>query len=159
MEQTKKTQGQAQQFGDKAKDVAQNAAQGAQSVAHNVAEGARNVAHNVADSARDAASQAGQAVSGAASTVGRKAEDWTSAAGSKVESLADTVRDKGPSAGMFGKANEAVADSLENVGEYLQDKNLSGMMGDVSELIKRNPIPALLLGLGVGYLVGRSLRS
>jgi len=137
MEQTKKTQGQAGQFGDKAKDVAQNAAHSAQ-----------NVAHNVADSARDAAS-----------TVGKKAEDWTATAGSKVESLADTVRDKGPSSGMFGRANEAVADSLENVGEYLQDKNLSGMMGDMSELIKRNPIPALLLGLGVGYLVGRSLRS
>jgi len=137
MEQTKKTQGQAGQFGDKAKDAAQNAAHAAQ-----------NVAHNVADSARDAAS-----------TVGKKAEDWTATAGSKVESLADTVRDKGPSSGMFGRANEAVADSLENVGEYLQDKNLSGMMGDMSELIKRNPIPALLLGLGVGYLVGRSLRS
>jgi len=148
MEQTKKTQGQAGQFGDKAKDVAQNAAHSAQNVAHNVADSARNVAHNVADSARDAAS-----------TVGKKAEDWTATAGSKVESLADTVRDKGPSSGMFGRANEAVADSLENVGEYLQDKNLSGMMGDMSELIKRNPIPALLLGLGVGYLVGRSLRS
>jgi hypothetical protein len=36
---------------------------------------------------------------------------------------------------------------------------LSGMMGDVTSLIKRNPIPALLIGLGVGVLIGRALRS
>ena len=60
---------------------------------------------------------------------------------------------------MLGRASEGLADGLESVGGYMSDKNLSGMMGDVTDLIKRNPIPALLVGLGIGYLLGKSLRS
>jgi len=127
----------AQQFANKAKDAAQSAA----------------------DTARDTASHIGQAASSAASTVGKKAEEWTAGAGNRVESLGETVRHQGPHSGMLGRANEAVADTLESAGEYIQDKNLSGMMGDITQLVKRNPIPALLVGLGVGYLVGRAMRS
>jgi hypothetical protein len=60
---------------------------------------------------------------------------------------------------MLGKASEAVASTLEKGGSYLQDKNLSGMADDVTEMIKRNPIPAVLIGVGLGFLLGRTLRS
>jgi hypothetical protein len=60
---------------------------------------------------------------------------------------------------MLGSATRTVADTLEGAGKYLEDKNLSGMMDDVTGLIKRNPIPAVLLGLGIGFLVGRALSS
>jgi hypothetical protein len=60
---------------------------------------------------------------------------------------------------MLGSATRAVADTMEGAGKYLEDKNLSGMMDDVTGLIKRNPIPAVLLGLGIGFLVGRALSS
>jgi hypothetical protein len=33
------------------------------------------------------------------------------------------------------------------------------MMDDMTNLVRRNPIPALLLGLGVGFLIGRVLSS
>jgi len=131
---------------------------------------AKDSMHTAADAAKDAASHVGQAASSAASSVGKKADEWTNAAGkkaeewtanagSKVESLADTIRDKGPGQGMLGKANEAVASTVERTGEYLQDKNLHGMMNDMTDLIKRNPLPALFVGLGVGYLLGRAMRS
>jgi len=58
---------------------------------------------------------------------------------------------------MLGSASRTVADTLEGAGKYIEDKNLSGMMDDVNGLIKRNPIPAVLLALGVGFLVGRAL--
>jgi hypothetical protein len=29
----------------------------------------------------------------------------------------------------------------------------------VTEMIKRNPIPAVLVGVGLGFLLGRTLRS
>ena len=141
------------------KDAVHNIADKAKDAAHNVADKAKDAAHTVADSARDVASQAGHGISNAASTVGKKAEQWTANAGHGVESFADTVREKGPSSGVLGDANKAVADGLEKAGEYLSDKNLSGMMGDVTNLIKRNPIPALLIGLGIGYILGKSLRS
>ena len=120
---------------------------------------AKDGVQNVADSTRDMASQAGHAVNNVANAVGKKAEEWTATAGHRVESLADTVRDKGPASGVLGKASEGLAEGLESVGGYMADKNLSGMMGDVTNLIKRNPIPALLVGLGIGYILGKSLRS
>lgn len=147
------------QFPGQAKEAAHNVADKAKDAASSVAEKARDTAHNVADAARDAASHAGQAISSAAGNVGKTAENWTSTAGHKVESLADTVRQQGPNSGVLGRASEGLADGLESVGGYMSDKNLSGMMGDVTDLIKRNPIPALLVGLGVGYLLGKSLRS
>jgi ElaB/YqjD/DUF883 family membrane-anchored ribosome-binding protein len=41
----------------------------------------------------------------------------------------------------------------------VEEKNLSGMVDDVSGLIKRNPVPAVLIGLGIGFLIGRALSS
>jgi len=120
---------------------------------------AKEVAGQVADKAKDLASQAGDAVSSAASTVGHKAEDAVGAVGSGIQNLAGQVRDTGPREGVLGTATRAVADTLEGTGKYLEDKNLSGMMDDVTGLIKRNPIPAVLLGLGIGFLIGRALSS
>jgi hypothetical protein len=51
-----------------------------------------------------------------------------------------------------------VADTLGAAGSYLQEKNLEHMAGDVSDLIRRYPIPSLLIGLGIGYLLARSTR-
>jgi hypothetical protein len=76
-----------------------------------------------------------------------------------MESLADTVRDRGPESGLLGRATRGVADALEGSGKYLEEKNLSGMADDVTSMIKKNPIPALLIGIGVGFLLGRALRS
>jgi hypothetical protein len=60
---------------------------------------------------------------------------------------------------MLGRASEAVASTLESGGSYLEDKHLSGMADDVTQMIRRNPIPAVLIGVGLGFLIGRTLRS
>jgi hypothetical protein len=137
------------------------------------ASAARESAGQAADKAREAAGQAGQAIqtaagaatqavqnaaSSTAHAVGQKAEQATSAVGHGMQSLADTVRHQGPESGFLGQASHAVADTLDQTGRYIEDRNLSGMMDDVTDLIKRNPIPALLFGLGVGFLLGRALR-
>jgi ElaB/YqjD/DUF883 family membrane-anchored ribosome-binding protein len=135
---------------------------------------AKEQATQALDKGRDAAAHAGEAVSHAASavgqavaqkagdvasTVGHKAEDATAAVGSGMQTLADKVRDNTPNEGMLGSASRTVANAIDNAGKYVEDKNLSGMMEDMTNLIKRNPIPALLLGLGVGFLIGRVLSS
>jgi hypothetical protein len=48
---------------------------------------------------------------------------------------------------------------LESGGRYLQQEGLSGIMDDVTELVKRNPIPALLLGIGIGFILARATSS
>jgi len=127
--------------------------------AKDVASQAKEVAGQATDKAKDLLHQAGDAIQSTASTVGQKAEDATAAVGRGIEGVADKVRDSGPKEGMLGSATRTVADTLEGAGKYLEDKNLHGMMDDMTGLIKRNPIPALLLGLGVGFLIGRALSS
>jgi ElaB/YqjD/DUF883 family membrane-anchored ribosome-binding protein len=124
---------------------------------------AKEAAGQAADKAQDAVSKTGEAISHAASAagqaIGQTAESATAAVGSGIQNLAGTVRDSGPREGMLGTATRTVADSLEGAGKYLEDKNLSGMMDDINGLIKRNPVPAVLLALGIGFLVGRALSS
>jgi len=90
-------------------------------------------------------------------TAGHTADDVVSAVGGKVQGRAGTVRDAGPKEGMLGTAARAVADTMEHTGKYLENQGASGMMGDFTDLVKRNPMPALLIGIGIGYLLGRAL--
>jgi len=122
---------------------------------------AKDQAGQAADKAKEAAGHAGEAISHAATAagqaVGQTAESATAAVGSGMQNLAGTVRDSGPREGVLGSATRGVADGLEGAGKYLEEKNLTGMMDDVNGLIKRNPVPAVLLALGIGFLVGRAL--
>jgi hypothetical protein len=158
---TKKDQ--AQQHADKARESAGQAVDKAKEGAHNAADAARDAASHAGQAIGSAASAATQAVQNAASSaahaVGHKAEQATSALGSGMQSLADTVRDRGPESGMLGSASHYVADTLDSTGRYIEDRNLSGMFDDVTGLIRRNPIPAVLVGMGIGFLLGRVLRS
>jgi vacuolar-type H+-ATPase subunit H len=164
----------AQQHAEQARHSAGQAVDKAKEGASNAADAARDNLGQAADKARDAASHAGQALSSAASAagqavqqaasstahnVGQKAEQATAAVGSGMRSLADTVRHQGPDSGMLGSAKQTVAETLDETGKYIEEKNLKGMVDDVSGLIKRNPLPAVLIGLGIGFLLGRALRS
>jgi ElaB/YqjD/DUF883 family membrane-anchored ribosome-binding protein len=120
---------------------------------------AKEAAGQALDKTREAAGQVGEAAQQAVQAVGQKAEDVTAAAGQGIQQAAGSVRDYGPREGMLGSATQAVADTLEGTGKYLEDKNLSGMFNDMTGLIKRHPIPAVMIGLGVGFLLGRALAA
>ena len=122
-------------MGEKAKDLASSAM-----------DRTRETASAVADKGRDLASRAGQ-----------RADDMAGRAGDALQSAADKVRDYAPESGMFGSAASRVADSLESGGRYLREEGVTGLAEDVTDLIRRNPIPSLLVGLAVGYLVARAL--
>jgi hypothetical protein len=131
----------------------------AREAASSAVEKAKDTASGLMDKARDAASNVGQAASNMASTVGQKAESATASVGGGMRSLGETVREKGPESGFLGSATKSVAGALENTGSYLEEKNLSGMADDLTNLIRRNPIPALLIGVGLGFLLARTMRS
>jgi uncharacterized protein YjbJ (UPF0337 family) len=80
------------------------------------------------------------------------------AAGEKIGSLADVIREKAPHEGAVGTAATAVAEKLDVAGSYLQEKNLNHVLSDVSSMIRRYPVPSLLVGLGIGYILARSTR-
>jgi phage-related minor tail protein len=145
--------------GSAVQDAAHAAGQKAQDLAHTATEKVKDVAQAAGQKAQDLAQTAGEKARDAAHTAGQKAEDATASLGGTLKSAADTVRSHTPNEGMFGRASDAVAGALEHGGQYLQEKNLSGMADDMTEMIRRNPIPAVLFGVGLGFLLGRTLRS
>jgi ElaB/YqjD/DUF883 family membrane-anchored ribosome-binding protein len=145
--------------GQKVQDFAQNVGERASDLAHNAGQKVQDFAHTAGQKVQDAAHAAGQKVQSAASTVGHRAEDATTSLGSGLRSAADKVRENLPHEGMIGSAGEAFAGALERGGRYIEEKNIRGMAEDVTEVIKRNPIPAVLLAVGLGFLLGRTLRS
>jgi len=130
--------------GDRAKDAMSNLGDKARDAAHTVTDRARDAAHTVTDRARDAVSN-----------IGGKAEDATHSVGKGMESVAGTLRDKLPREGVLGAAGSSVADCLESSGRYLEQEGLEGMAKDVTNLIRRNPFPAVLAGIALGYLIAR----
>ena len=150
---------QIQNAKDKAKDTAANVADKTKDVASNVADRTKDIASNVADRAGDMAHKAADKAGQYASAAGDKADSAVESVGSGMRSFAGTIREHTPDRGMLGSASESVAGALESGGRYLEDKGLSGIGNDVTELIKRNPVPAVLLALGLGFLIARSTRS
>jgi hypothetical protein len=123
------------------------------------ADKARDVASSAADKARDAAAAATHKAGDVASAAGERAEAAASALGGSMQSWAGTLREKAPHEGMLGSAAGTVANTLESGGRYLQEEGVSGVVDDLTEIIRRNPIPALLVGVGLGFLLARLTRS
>ncbi len=122
---------------DKARDAARGAVESARDTATGVMDRAKDVASNVADKARDVASN-----------VADTAKDWASGAVSAVKD-SDVVN----------KTGEYVSDAWESGSRYLHEHSFQDMAEDVAGVIRRNPIPALLVGIGIGFILARSLRS
>jgi ElaB/YqjD/DUF883 family membrane-anchored ribosome-binding protein len=72
-----------------------------------------------------------------------------------MQSLAHTIRENAPREGMIGRASSSVAQGLESGGKYLKEEGVSGMVDDLTEVVRRNPLPAVLIGIGVGFLLAR----
>lgn len=118
----------------------EHAASQAKENVHEATSAAMNKAHEMADAA------------------GKKVDEATNAFGEKVKAVAGSLRERGPRDGMLGNATDAVADSLEHTGRYIQQEGLLGMAKDVTELIRRNPVPAVLVGVGLGFMLAQMFR-
>ncbi len=122
-------------------------------------EAAKEAASSVSGAAKDLASAAGHKAGDAAAYAADKADSGVASVGSGMKSLAGTIRENAPHSGVAGAAASSVAGTLESGGRYLQEEGLRGIAEDMTDLIRRNPIPALFVGIGIGFLLARSMRS
>jgi hypothetical protein len=120
---------------------------------------AQDTASTLMDKAKQAAGTVADKAKDVASAVGDRAESATHAVGSGMQSLAGTIRDRAPQSGIIGGAASGVAGALDRGGRYLEEQGLGGMGEDLTNMIRRNPIPALLIGVGLGFLLARMTRS
>jgi len=122
-------------------------------------EKAREVGTQAFDKAKEVASSVGEMVNQAATAAGKTADNLTAGAGTQLKSLGDTIAANAPHQGVLGNASQAVANTIKQGGQYLEESGLSGVAEDATNLIRRHPVPAVLIGIGVGFLIGRALRS
>ena len=123
------------------------------------AEKAKEAAAYLGEMASRAASRVGEMASQAANSVGTKADDLTASAGAGIQGLGDKLSKNTPHAGVLGSVSQSVADTVKEGGEYLEDAKLSGMTEDIVGLIRRHPIPAVLIGIGLGWFARRKLKG
>jgi uncharacterized protein YjbJ (UPF0337 family) len=88
---------------------------------------------------------------GVAATVTSAAQDVASNVAETAGTAASTAQE------MAGAAATAVTDTVAGTGAYVQEKGVQALPGDLVELIRRYPVPAVLIGLGIGVLLGRTL--
>ena len=128
-------------------------------VTANVSEKAGQAASAIGELASEAGCAVGSMASNAVNRVGQKADDMTASAGAGIKGLGDKLSQNSPQAGMMGTASQSVAKTVHDGGQYIEDAKLSGMAEDMAQMIRRNPIPSILIALGIGWFVARKIRS
>jgi len=115
-------------------------------------------AHDTIDAARDKAAELADQAQQVGAQVVDKADAATTTVGEKLTDVAQTIRDKAPASGPVADAADTAAETLQRAGTYLREQDLTDIRADLEGLIRRHPIESLLIGLGVGYLLARSMR-
>jgi hypothetical protein len=125
-----------------------------------MADDVRDNVDAVADRTRDKADAVVGTVREKASAVGTQASakinEGMSGTGQHLGRLAQAIR-KHTTKNPADKATHATADALERSGRYLQDQDVAGIRGGLEKMIRRYPIPALLISAGVSFVLGRSI--
>jgi len=79
-------------------------------------------------------------------------KDAAKAVAHNVSDAASYVRQKADS------ATTAVGGAMEESGHYLREDGLNKIATDLTNLVRRNPIPALLCGVAVGFVLAQTTR-
>jgi ElaB/YqjD/DUF883 family membrane-anchored ribosome-binding protein len=132
----------------KAQELASSVILQVQETASDVSDKAHEWAGNVASKAQETATAAVD-----------KTNDGIAAVGHKMNALAGSVRDAAPPNGAIGSAAGAVADELQAGGQYLEQHNLEAIGKDLTDLVRRHPIPSVLIGFGAGCLLGMAIST
>lgn len=117
----------------------------------------------IPDKAKELAADVGREVLQRANAQGQRGMN---AVGEKLERAANYVGANVGAAvadaempGVRREHVDAVADGLHSAARYLRSSDPSSLLVDVDGAIRRHPYRAMAIGLGVGYLVGRWMRS
>jgi len=124
-----------------------------------IGEQAKSIGEKVGEQVKNVATTAAHKTEDAAAFIGQKADQASEAVGSGMKSLGGTIRDHTPKEGVLATAGTAVADTLEGGGRYLEEHKLGEIGDDVTNMIRRNPIPSVLIAAGVGFILARAMRS
>jgi hypothetical protein len=130
----------------KAQELASAVALKAEDVAVDAGHKAQEWAGNVADKAQETAA-----------AVVHKTDDGIAAVGHQMNALGAKVRDAAPQNGTLGSAANVVANELQAGGQYLEGHGIEAIGKDLTEVVRKHPIPSVLVGFGIGCMLGMLL--
>ncbi|MFO0773753.1 MAG: hypothetical protein U0172_03700 [Nitrospiraceae bacterium] len=112
-------------------------------------------AEDVKDRVQDVAESVIAKTREASRTLGRKADDIAEGLQDDADDLVHRAKEGATS---LARRVRSSAESLKSSAESLYDQGMPRMIDDVAAIIKRHPIPAVLLGTALGYLLARNRR-
>ncbi len=107
---------------------------------------------------QQAAGSVRQSADEALKNAGQKADDLAASLGGSMQSLAGNIRAHVPAQESLGQLASGLADTLDRTGRYLQEEGISGLAGELKQLIRSNPWSAVLVAAGVGFLLAQTPR-
>lgn len=120
-----------------------------------MAEEAARQAEAARSRAREAIGQAGE--QGGSAQLNERLNQGIRTASRQMGSLAQQVRQRAPE-GQAGEVAQATAGVLDRGADYLQGADIESLQSDLERMIRRSPLQALAIGVGVGFLIGRTLK-
>ena len=113
----------------------------------------------VAENAKNIASSAMHSAENAASYMGQCADDTRCSVGGSIKQMGESLRSATPDDSMMHDAAGSVASTLESAGQYISEHGFDNMAEDMTNMIRRNPIPAVCIAAGIGFLLARASTS
>ena len=86
--------------------------------------------------------------------VGRKVSNLASEAREGIINFVEGVKEKIP-ADAARKISETASQVTHQVRGYIEDRGIRGVKDDVTDVVRRYPVPALLCGVLIGVLLTR----
>ena len=106
-----------------------------------------------ADKAKAAASAVGEKMGEAGSSVASMAGQAASAVGGVASDVGKKAEE------LWETASDAISNTVRDGGEYLNEAGFSGATDDLAKLIRRNPISAVCIAFGMGWLLARTVKN
>ena len=137
---------------EKAADAAKDIGEEAKSLTKRVKDGAKEWLHEAGETAKDWARTAGGAAKDAAHVAGEKVDSARTSVGEGLESFGSGIRERGAS------ASTIVGEKLEAAGTYLREHDFGNMADSMKDVVRRHPMPAVFVGIGLGFVLARAMR-
>jgi ElaB/YqjD/DUF883 family membrane-anchored ribosome-binding protein len=114
----------------------------------------------VGDKIADAASQVKERASEFGRSAAQKVDESRSGTAATLKSTADSLRSGAQSSGQaISDVANKTAGKIESTADYIRDHDFRGMLTDLEQVVRRNPTPALIGAIGLGFLLGAALRG
>jgi ElaB/YqjD/DUF883 family membrane-anchored ribosome-binding protein len=123
-----------------------------------LADKANQASEYVSEQASKMASSAMHSAENAGKYMGQKAADTRHSVGSSIKSMGESLKSAAPE-GVMHDAACSLGETLTSTGQYLDEHGISAMTEDLTNVIKRNPLPAVFIAAGIGFLLAKACTS